>query len=389
MFLTSVYPRACGGTSTARSSLLKQRGLSPRVRGNPPEPLAMILLLRSIPARAGEPAKRSASRRPSWVYPRACGGTRVSTVTSLSPYGLSPRVRGNQELLAQGSGSHGSIPARAGEPSSTLYHFQVDSVYPRACGGTPCPCGTGWPQRGLSPRVRGNRDDGDNLATLTRSIPARAGEPPWPVPTWCCIWVYPRACGGTMPRVMQISASSGLSPRVRGNPLHRAIYGLHDRSIPARAGEPASCGTTKNRASVYPRACGGTTSSSTRLNSAPGLSPRVRGNPVQGDLAVAEQRSIPARAGEPPAGSCRPDRRRVYPRACGGTLALASRRKSRRGLSPRVRGNRGLGAAVRPPGGSIPARAGEPSSPAEPAPHAGVYPRACGGTLLNESTNAD
>ena len=51
---------------------------------------------RSIPARAGEPASKTAYHTNHTVYPRACGGTSSFTIYIISALGLSPRVRGNQ-----------------------------------------------------------------------------------------------------------------------------------------------------------------------------------------------------------------------------------------------------------------------------------------------------
>ena len=54
-------------------------------------------------------------------------------------------------------------------------------------------------------------------------------------------------------------------------------------------------------------------------DSLPGLSPRVRGNPVFGGCLLCLQRSIPACAGEPPDGVIQSISYMVYPRVCGGT----------------------------------------------------------------------
>ena len=110
-----VYPRACGGTEPGLTSRYSERGLSPRVRGNlasygksdrmtgsiparaGEHDLTALVLVSpgSIPARAGEPASEPSSRRPRWVYPRACGGTPHHHACIFNHAGLSPRVRGN------------------------------------------------------------------------------------------------------------------------------------------------------------------------------------------------------------------------------------------------------------------------------------------------------
>ena len=111
-----------------------------------------------------------------------------------------------------------------------------------------------------------------------------------------------------------------------------------------------------------------------------GLSPRVRGNQpatVPGASAVG---SIPACAGEPSSPHAGGVARQVYPRVCGGTQSAVGRMTPPLGLSPRVRGNPlAMSTAVRF-AGSIPACAGEPPASCITPPGISVYPRVCGGT---------
>ena len=73
----AVYPRVCGGSYGTSSAASRKSGLSPRVRGKPAGGRGHLLLLRSIPACAGEAACRLASALLAWVYPRVCGGSRM------------------------------------------------------------------------------------------------------------------------------------------------------------------------------------------------------------------------------------------------------------------------------------------------------------------------
>ena len=120
---------------------------------------------------------------------------------------------------------------------------------------------------------------------------------------------------------------------------------------------------------------------------ASGLSPRVRGNRAVGAAGRNGGGSIPACAGEPPQVTAAKGRPQVYPRVCGGTIRkfLNSRRPI--GLSPRVRGNptRMLKRATR--AGSIPACAGEPGVNGGVCGFCGVYPRVCGGTRLLDGSH--
>ena len=238
------------------------------------------------------------------------------------------------------------------------------TVYPRVCGGTPSRRVLRPDLRGLSPRVRGNPQCPAAQVIAVWSIPACAGEPAAVYPATSAARVYPRVCGGTSVVVYYSGFRQGLSPRVRGNLFAERYFAKRDRSIPACAGEPS--GTDEERAAgeVYPRVCGGTSRLSPSATAVWGLSPRVRGNQRPGLPKSTNTRSIPACAGEPRiwfSAHCTP---MVYPRVCGGTPDFASLDASKKGLSPRVRGNRRLveqaGSLVR----SIPACAGEPSGTA-------------------------
>ena len=90
---------------------------------------------------------------------------------------------------------------------------------------------------------------------------------------------------------------------------------------------------------VYPRGCGGTQRKLATLQLVEGLSPRVRGNQVRRRSSPPSRRSIPAGAGEPRASAARNVKSQVYPRGCGGTMALRAYPPTTHGLSPRVRGN--------------------------------------------------
>ncbi len=352
-----VYPRACRGN----------RRVDPHGRRR----------TRSIPARAGEPLCKPALRRASPVYPRACGGTREIDPAPDAKSGLSPRVRGNQRNRPRPRRQIGSIPARAGEPRGLIFFTDLFQVYPRACGGTPWAHLLHRPFPGLSPRVRGNPCQHSPAKSMPGSIPARAGEPLKDELAKLRDEVYPRACGGTIVLRLLITHPEGLSPRVRGNRFPRSRRAGSCGSIPARAGEPPPC---VQPPPCGPRACGGTEKSAATSRRPPGLSPRVRGNPIASVNALTALGSIPARAGEPTRCGRQLGLRWVYPRACGGTTEEGTGIGTINGLSPRVRGNRdpGIGVAVhfglspRVRGnhldeavatktvGSIPARAGEP-----------------------------
>ena len=113
-------------------------------------------------------------------------------------------------------------------------------------------------------------------------------------------------------------------------------------SIPACAGEPVRQRAVEVNNKVYPRVCGGTMPAPTGPVTNEGLSPRVRGNQPGHAGGDGDVRSIPACAGEPHRQIYSRDTDGVYPRVCGGTIQATADTDIEAGLSPRVRGNRGL-----------------------------------------------
>ena len=106
-----------------------------------------------------------------------CGGTTADGAPCPPHQGLSPRVRGNQGVGQRNCIGQGSIPACAGEPAKRRIQRRRDGVYPRVCGGTPMAITTMMALMGLSPRVRGNHRRAAGELLKDRSIPACAGEP--------------------------------------------------------------------------------------------------------------------------------------------------------------------------------------------------------------------
>ena len=146
----------CGGTPAGALLGDVQEGLSPRVRGNRLRVILIIVSGRTIPACAGEPGASDVGPPESWDYPRVCGGTRGKLFQEPFHPGLSPRVRGNRTMKPPWKMPGGTIPACAGEPSRTTQKAWPTRDYPRVCGGTDYSDISTDPFMGLSPRVRGN-----------------------------------------------------------------------------------------------------------------------------------------------------------------------------------------------------------------------------------------
>ena len=186
--------------------------------------------------------------------------------------------------------------------------------------------------------MRGNRRRGTPNPHRSRSIPAYAGEPCMRRRYAADARVYPRVCGGTNHNPVVKKMMRGLSPRMRGNPAQSPLSWSATGSIPAYAGEPCPPTRSAQPSTVYPRVCGGTLSLRLATLYARGLSPRMRGNHLPGNVGHRYIRSIPAYAGEPTTATPPAGRGSVYPRVCGGTDAVVSAVSKPGGLSPRMRG---------------------------------------------------
>ena len=130
--------------------------------------------------------------------------------------------------------------------------------------------------------------------------------------------VYPRLCGGNGFREQPLELLTGLSPLVRGKPVNVIFTSPRPGSIPACAGETSFSDSEYEKDGVYPRLCGGNSSRPSASVIGSGLSPLVRGK--QGELNLCPDRSgsIPACAGETFQYCCLLLQLRVYPRLCGG-----------------------------------------------------------------------
>ena len=134
-------------------------GLSPRVRGSLKKAPFLRPWLGPIPACAGEPRGWGCQSFLTRAYPRVCGGADAEALRKRVSEGLSPRVRGSLKRLAYQHGMVGPIPACAGEPITGSLFSSRNRAYPRVCGGADQPCPALCDQKGLSPRVRGSRQE--------------------------------------------------------------------------------------------------------------------------------------------------------------------------------------------------------------------------------------
>ena len=174
--------------------------------------------------------------------------------------------------------------------------------------------------RGSSPRVRGTRRHTDPNRFPPGFIPACAGNV--------------RGCTRREP------TDIGSSPRVRGTPAARVAHPGSDRFIPACAGNAGTGGQLSGEHPVHPRVCGERRVRTTQVATLVGSSPRVRGTLGERRGVALHQRFIPACAGNAIMPRLTAIGRPVHPRVCGERRPAPVQLESQPGSSPRVRGTR-------------------------------------------------
>ena len=97
-------------------------------------------------------------------------------IQALKQKGLSPRVRGKPFRMCRGAWESRSIAACAGETRQFPDHMVEPKVYRRVCGGNLTPKCQRIKLEGLSPRVRGKPSEPPTVSPRFRSIAACAGE---------------------------------------------------------------------------------------------------------------------------------------------------------------------------------------------------------------------
>ena len=151
-----VYPHVCGATRYLFENIDQFRGLSPRVWGNLLKNLSSSSSGGSIPTCVGQPSHSHDARLARKVYPHVCGATPPAEQQGQGQRGLSPRVWGNPGLAQVRENRQRSIPTCVGQPAKKPPCTSESRVYPHVCGATPGRYRRRHITRGLSPRVWGN-----------------------------------------------------------------------------------------------------------------------------------------------------------------------------------------------------------------------------------------
>ena len=190
----------------------------------------------------------------------------------------------------------------------------------------------------LPQRMRGTEALGRHLGARERFIPAYAGNSGARAPGGWGRAVHPRVCGEQRRSRHLQPCASGSSPRMRGTGARRRLPMADDRFIPAYAGNRRGGPRRLKRRAVHPRVCGEQGGAASAGSDARGSSPRMRGTAYRGLLWSCPLRFIPAYAGNRPGPTTPPCRGSVHPRVCGEQFLSLQAGPLPFGSSPRMRG---------------------------------------------------
>ena len=137
----------------------------------------MNTYLASLHLRGGATIEIIPTSVKAWVYPRMYGESDTEFKTVHRVPGLSPHVRGIREEPQEYEVALGSIPACTGNPAMNLLMTVPGRVYPRMYGESKQARLIYRRSRGLSPHVRGIQPMQLWNATVRGSIPACTGNP--------------------------------------------------------------------------------------------------------------------------------------------------------------------------------------------------------------------
>ncbi len=204
----------------------------------------------------------------------------MATVTAC-PGGLSPLARGTPPLRSSTRSISRFIPAGAGNSRSILLALFRLAVYPRWRGELCIKTSVKNFAVGLSPLARGTRTRDAPRFVGTRFIPAGAGNSHHDARATRQGSVYPRWRGELRRKRMRSPMVIGLSPLARGTLLQRRTADGLARFIPAGAGNSGTGPALTGGGSVYPRWRGELAALTVASFFQYGLSPLARGTPIR------------------------------------------------------------------------------------------------------------
>ncbi len=231
-----VHPRVGGEHIQDKTPPILVFGSSPRGRGTRAAMYVISIMVRFIPAWAGNTWCAGVDWFGGAVHPRVGGEHEMALEHVEAMAGSSPRGRGTLATFPLHEYAGRFIPAWAGNTGMRSTAAQQCAVHPRV-GGEHVRGGNLYKRnRGSSPRGRGTPHQPYTGRSVIRFIPAWAGNTRPALLEAFEGPVHPRVGGEHSRREYLYTAPTGSSPRGRGTPAHSGSPGRQDRFIPAWAG---------------------------------------------------------------------------------------------------------------------------------------------------------
>ena len=295
--MLTVHPRSRGEHRGGVQAPAHADGSSPLARGTLGPRCQRARPVRFIPARAGNTQRLARRPRHGPVHPRSRGEHRRWVVSSSRPSGSSPLARGTPYTVARTNLVLRFIPARAGNTPMGRGWPAPSTVHPRSRGEHAVTPHDREKRTGSSPLARGTQELRRFEADSGRFIPARAGNTFPGGAGRIGSSVHPRSRGEHGSIINLILLILGSSPLARGTPPTATPAAGRFRFIPARAGNTPHASSPVRTTSVHPRSRG---EHELPLFNGPeddGSSPLARGTPWRCSRDRRSRRFIPARAG--------------------------------------------------------------------------------------------
>ena len=340
----AVHPRVCGELGGARECAPAGDGSSPRVRGTPNRPSRHAAANRFIPACAGNSTGRSGRAPHRAVHPRVCGELVVAHTANLRGNGSSPRVRGTRRRCATSRPGRRFIPACAGNSGRSTGCRQAAPVHPRVCGELMRAFRPAAIACGSSPRVRGTLAPDCRPLLHNRFIPACAGNSRPPLRPPLSGRRFIPACAGNSGAPRRRRRRRSVHPRVCGELSCSWRCGLRRRRfIPACAGNSFRRIPARYASAVHPRVCGELPAHRRGGAQRRRFIPACAGNsPERATSATADAGSSPRVRGTRRAARRPQAAPPVHPRVCGELLGHVGERRLLHRFIPACAGNSGV-----------------------------------------------
>ena len=233
--------------------------------------------IRLIPARAGNTTRASPSLVPSSAHPRSRGEHQLLDLCRSRNYGSSPLARGTLIALIGSVLVLRLIPARAGNTPGLSPPRRQWSAHPRSRGEHVLLKSGSVFDSGSSPLARGTRHVGFRVGRDTRLIPARAGNTFHASQNEILSAAHPRSRGEHTSIGLMGAVPPGSSPLARGTRTRSNLVGSVHRLIPARTGNTSTESLESVRDAAHPRSRGEHSCTFCSTGESGGSSPLSRG----------------------------------------------------------------------------------------------------------------